>query len=68
MLCSFRDCASVPVFVHLDHSTDQRDVELALRWGVDSVMVDGSAMSLQQNIEWTTKMVCVRLSELVVSV
>jgi tagatose 1,6-diphosphate aldolase GatY/KbaY len=56
MLISFRTYSKVPIFVHLDHSTDEKDVELALRCGVDSIMVDGSAMPLDENISWTKKM------------
>ena len=56
MLISFRTFSKVPIFVHLDHSENEKDVELALSCGVDSIMVDGSAMPLDQNIIWTRKM------------
>ena len=57
MLNSFRKHATVPVFVHLDHSTREEDIVMALEGGVDSIMVDGSAEPLEENIEWTARMV-----------
>ena len=56
MLIALRDSASVPVSVHLDHATDEQQIHMALRAGVDSIMVDGSAMPFEQNMEWTAKM------------
>lgn len=57
MLCSFRKYATVPVGVHLDHSTREEDVRLALDCGVDSIMVDGSHLPLHENIAFTKRMV-----------
>lgn len=57
MLCSFRKYATVPVGVHLDHSTREEDVCLALDCGVDSIMVDGSHLPLHENIAFTKRMV-----------
>lgn len=31
---------------------------LDYKCNIDSVMIDGSAMSLEDNIQWTAKMVC----------
>lgn len=57
MLRSFQRHASVPVFVTLDHAEHERDVETALRCGVDGVMVDGSARPFDENLAWTRRMV-----------
>lgn len=57
MLKAYREYSSIPVYIHLDHSTHEQDVVLALECGVDSIMVDGSAMSLEKNIQWTQQMV-----------
>lgn len=56
MLYSIKIRAKVPVFVHLDHATKDDDVLLSLSNGVDSVMVDGSALPLEENIKWTSRM------------
>jgi len=45
--------ASVPVAVHLDHGTNTALVEQCVAAGFTSVMVDGSAMSLDENIAFT---------------
>ncbi|CAM9427485.1 unnamed protein product [Chrysoparadoxa australica] len=46
--------ASVPIAVALDHAVDEDAIWLALESGcLDSVMVDGSAMDYERNIEWT---------------
>lgn len=56
MLYSLKQSASVPVYLHLDHATDANDVMLALNNGVDSVMIDGSHMSLEDNMKWTASL------------
>lgn len=48
--------ATVPVSVHLDHSTSVSDIEMALQAGVRSIMADGSPMPYEQNLEFTRKM------------
>lgn len=50
------DTAHVPVGVHLDHSTDPDKIDLALNNGIRSVMVDGSHLNYQNNIEFTQKL------------
>ena len=45
--------ASVPVVAHLDHGYSLEDCRAALDVGFSSVMVDGSKLSLQHNIELT---------------
>lgn len=42
--------ATVPIGVHLDHSTDQNDIQSALGAGMPSVMADGSHLPYKQNI------------------
>ncbi len=48
--------ASVPIGVHLDHSTHSGDVETALRAGVTSIMADGSHLSYDENVGFTHAM------------
>ena len=45
--------ASVPVVAHLDHGRSVEECRAALDAGFTSVMFDGSALPLQQNIEMT---------------
>ena len=56
MLSAFKATSSAPVFVHLDHASEEKHVRMALENGVDSVMVDGSALPLEENLEWTRAM------------
>jgi tagatose 1,6-diphosphate aldolase GatY/KbaY len=49
--------ASVPVGVHLDHSTDVTEIDACLALGYSSVMFDGSALSLDQNTYYTREVV-----------
>jgi len=56
MLSAFKATSSAPVFVHLDHASEERHVRMALEHGVDSVMVDGSALPLEENLQWTKAM------------
>ena len=57
LLSSCRNHSAVPVFIHLDHAEREEDIVLAIEGGVDSVMVDGSSMCFEDNIEFTRKMV-----------
>ncbi|UGA57047.1 tagatose-bisphosphate aldolase subunit GatY [Vibrio sp. VB16] len=45
------------VVLHLDHHHDLDDMEFKVRSGIRSAMIDGSALSLDQNIELTSKAV-----------
>lgn len=45
--------SSAAVGVHLDHATDPAEVDWCLRAGYGSVMFDGSALSLEENIART---------------
>jgi tagatose 1,6-diphosphate aldolase GatY/KbaY len=49
--------ATVPVTVHLDHSTAPAAIEAALQAGVTSVMADGSHLSYEDNLTFTRTMV-----------
>ena len=45
--------ASVPVYLHLDHSTTVELCREAVDAGYDTVMIDGSKLSLEENIACT---------------
>jgi len=45
--------ASVPVALHLDHGHTYEGVMKAIRWGFTSVMFDGSAMPISDNLKRT---------------
>ncbi len=47
------EAASVPVCLHLDHGKDVETCRLAIEAGFSSVMIDGSALSLPQNLAMT---------------
>ena len=44
---------SVPVALHLDHGHTYEGVMRAVRWGFTSVMFDGSALSVAENLKKT---------------
>lgn len=48
--------ATVPIAVHLDHSTSAVDIQNALSAGVRSIMADGSPLPYEQNLEFTRRM------------
>lgn len=48
---------SVPIYLHLDHCDDAELCIRAIDAGFDSVMFDGSAMSLEDNISLTKRVV-----------
>jgi len=49
--------ASVPVVLHLDHGTDYKQNVKCLRAGFTSLMFDGHALPLEENIKMTAKIV-----------
>lgn len=49
------DSVKVPIGIHLDHSYDYAGVMKAIRLGFPSVMIDGSAKPLKENIALTKK-------------
>ncbi|MEL6437147.1 MAG: class II fructose-bisphosphate aldolase [Pseudomonadota bacterium] len=57
MFTQLADEASVPVVVHLDHSTELAECRQALDLGFSSIMFDGSSKSLVQNIDLTAQAV-----------
>ncbi len=53
MMRHLAEAATVPVVIHLDHGYTLHDCSSALDLGFTSVMVDGSKLPLQQNIDLT---------------
>jgi len=49
--------ADIPVVLHLDHGNTIRQVEQAIACGFTSVMMDGSELPFEENIELTKKAV-----------
>lgn len=49
--------ATVPVALHLDHGTRFETVMQAIHYGFSSVMIDGSALPLPENVALTRKIV-----------
>ena len=49
--------ASVPVCFHLDHGAGLSEVTRALRYGASGIMIDKSALPLEENIDETKKIV-----------
>lgn len=45
--------ANVPITVHFDHGTSKQELLQALEMGFDSLMVDGSHLSFEENISYT---------------
>ncbi|WP_270889666.1 class II fructose-bisphosphate aldolase [Pedococcus sp. 5OH_020] len=48
-LCAIADAAEVDVVVQLDHTTDLRLIDVAVKAGVDAVLADGSSKPLRDN-------------------
>ncbi|MCA9928451.1 MAG: class II fructose-bisphosphate aldolase family protein [Anaerolineales bacterium] len=48
---------AVPMAVHLDHSTNEPDIRLALAANISSVMADGSHLDYEGNVQFTKEMV-----------
>jgi ketose-bisphosphate aldolase len=49
--------ASVPVGVHLDHSTDPEEIAACVALGYSSVMIDGSHLPFEENVAVTRAVV-----------
>ena len=47
----------VPVVLHLDHGRDMESVKAAIAGGYTSVMIDGSSLPLEENMELTREVV-----------
>jgi tagatose 1,6-diphosphate aldolase GatY/KbaY len=48
--------ATVPISVHLDHSTNANDIRQALTAGMNSIMADGSHLPYAENMVFTREM------------
>ncbi|WP_128514716.1 class II fructose-bisphosphate aldolase [Tabrizicola thermarum] len=55
MFRALAESASVPVVAHLDHGLTVGDCREAIAAGFSSVMIDGSALPLEQNIRLTAE-------------
>jgi ketose-bisphosphate aldolase len=53
----FKKIAKNDIFLHLDHSTSVELCKRAIDAGYDSVMIDGSQVSLEENIKMTKEVV-----------
>lgn len=53
MLCTLADISSIPVCVHLDHSTNLDDITAAIKAGFTSVMFDCSQLEYDENVKKT---------------
>lgn len=53
----FGQKASIPVVLHLDHGKDFESVKIAIDNGYTSVMIDGSHLPFQENMEITREVV-----------
>lgn len=51
------ESASIPVALHLDHSRDFELIKRAIGCGFSSVMIDGSGLSFDDNVEVTKEVV-----------
>ncbi len=51
------EAARVPVGVHLDHSTDPDEIAACIELGYTSVMIDGSRLPFDENVELTRAVV-----------
>ena len=68
-VASAAHAASVPISVHLDHCIKSSDVELALTYPFDSIMIDGPGSSGDLNASIATcKLICERAAELNISI
>lgn len=54
---SLSKTVSIPLFMHLDHGKSFEHVKKAIYAGFNSVMIDGSTLSLEQNIKLTKEVV-----------
>lgn len=57
MFRALAEAASVPVVAHLDHGLTVGDCRAAIAAGFSSVMIDGSALPLEENIRLTAEVV-----------
>ena len=53
----FGESSPIPIVLHLDHGRDMASVKAAIAGGYTSVMIDGSALPFEDNIELTREVV-----------
>ncbi|MDD5844266.1 class II fructose-bisphosphate aldolase [Olsenella sp. YH-ols2221] len=53
----FGENSPIPIVLHLDHGRDMASVKAAIAGGYTSVMIDGSALPFEDNIELTREVV-----------
>lgn len=59
ILLTMADSSSVPVCIHLDHATELKSIREAVASGYSSVMIDGSQLSYEDNVEITRAAVAI---------
>lgn len=57
MVKAMIDDADIPIALHLDHGTTYETIMLCIDSGFSSVQIDGSALSFEENISLTQKVV-----------
>lgn len=53
----YGESSPIPIVLHLDHGRDMASVKAAIAGGYTSVMIDGSALPFEDNIELTREVV-----------
>ncbi|GEM04210.1 fructose-bisphosphate aldolase [Halolactibacillus miurensis] len=53
----YAEKVSVPIVLHLDHGSDPTFIKEAIRLGFTSVMIDGSSLSFEDNVQVTKSIV-----------
>lgn len=53
----YGDSSLIPVVLHLDHGKDMDSVKAAIAGGYTSIMIDGSSLPFEQNVELTREVV-----------
>jgi fructose-bisphosphate aldolase, class II len=56
-VCAMALQTRIPVALHLDHGAGEREIVRAIRYGYTGVMIDGSALNYNRNIELTARVV-----------
>jgi fructose/tagatose bisphosphate aldolase len=68
-LFSLKSFSSIPIYLHFDHFSKRSDIEKVFvmlstnksvsnnNYGIDSMMIDGSHLSFEENLQFTKEMV-----------
>jgi fructose/tagatose bisphosphate aldolase len=64
-LSSLKSFSSIPLYLHFDHFSKRSDIEKVFsilssnksNYGIDSIMIDGSHLSFEENLQFTKEMV-----------